>query len=171
MSSPVEAWVNEQAKMTNPDTIYWCDGSEQEARTLIEIGIKKEKIGNHNTFYELNHKLFPNAYLHRSHPSDVARVEHLTFVNQPTRELAGPNNNWMAPSEAKEKLHALYNGCMKGRTMYVLPYAMGHPDSPYSKLCIQLTDSVYVAVSMRIMTRMSRVVLDKIGTGTHFVKG
>jgi len=171
MKTPVEQWVEEQARLTKPDKVYWCDGSDAEAHRLIEIGMTTEKIGNHYTFYELNHRDFPNSYLHRSHPSDVARVEHLTYVNQPTKELAGPNNNWMDPGEMKERLYKLFDGCMRGRTMYVLPYAMGHPESPYSKLCIQLTDSVYVAVSMRIMTRMSKVVLDKIGSGTNFVKG
>ncbi|MCX8026932.1 MAG: phosphoenolpyruvate carboxykinase (GTP) [Thermodesulfovibrionales bacterium] len=171
MATEVEKWVEEQAKLTKPDKIYWCNGSDEEAQELLKIGMTTEKIGKHNTFYELNHKLYPNAYLHRSHPSDVARVEHLTFVNQPTKEIAGPNNNWMEPNQAKTMLHKLFDGCMKGRTMYVLPYTMGHPDSPFAKNCIQLTDSVYVAVSMKIMTRMSKTVLDKIGNSDNFVKG
>ena len=171
MSSPVELWVEEQARLTKPDNIYWCEGSEEEAYKLIEIGLKKENIGNNFTFHELNHKIFPNAFLHRSHPSDVARVEHLTYVNQPTKELAGPNNNWMDPGQAKRMLHKLFDGCMKGRTMYVLSYTMGQPESTYSKSCIQVTDSVYVAVSMRIMTRLSKGVLQKIGTRDNFMKG
>ncbi|MGE5239375.1 MAG: phosphoenolpyruvate carboxykinase (GTP) [Chloroflexota bacterium] len=171
MSTPVEQWVEEQARLTKPDNVYWCNGSEEEAYTLIETGLTQEKIGDNYTFYTLNHSMFPKSYLHRSHPSDVARVEHLTYVNQPTRELAGPNNNWMDPGEAKAMLTKLYDGCMRGRTMYVLPYTMGHPDSPYSKSCIQLTDSVYVAVSMRIMTRMSGEVITKIGNSSTFVKG
>lgn len=171
MATEVEKWVEKQAELTKPDKIYWCDGSDNEARKLLHIGMTEEKIGNHYTFYELNHREFPNAYLHRSHPSDVARVEHLTYVNQPTKEMAGPNNNWMEPSEAKRLLIGLFDGCMRGRTMYVLPYTMGLPDSPYAKHCIQITDSVYVAVSMKIMTHMSKEVLEKIGNRSDFVKG
>ncbi len=171
MATEVEQWVDEQAGLTKPEKIYWCDGSDDEAHRLLEIGMTVEKIGGHFTFSELNHKVFPNAYLHRSHPSDVARVEHLTFVNQPTKEMAGPNNNWMDPVEAKAKLNKLFDGCMKGRTMYVLPYTMGQPDSPYAKDCIQITDSVYVAVSMKIMTRMSSRVIERIGGSSDFVKG
>lgn len=169
--TPLERWVEEQAKLTKPDKIYWCDGSEEEARRLIEIGMKEERIAGHPIFYELNHTTFPNSYLHRSHPTDVARTEHLTFVCHPDKETAGPNNNWMDPGEAKEKMRRLSDGCMRGRTMYVLPYMMGHPDSPYSKACIQLTDVSYVAVSMRIMTRMNKDVIAKIGSGENFVKG
>jgi len=154
-----------------PDRIRWCDGSDEDARGIIEAGLKDEKIAGNPVFYELNHDIFPNSYLHRSHPTDVARTEHLTFVCHPNKELAGPNNNWMAPDEAKAKMRKLSDGCMKGRTMYVLPYMMGHPQSPYAKACIQLTDISYVAVSMRIMTRMSKSVIDKIGDSDDFVKG
>ncbi len=171
MATPVEKWVEEQARLAKPDKIHWCDGSEEEARTLMEIGMKQEKIGETPVFQELNHKTWPNAYLHRSHPTDVARTEQLTFVCHPTKDQAGPNNNWMDPKEAKEKLATLTDGCMKGKTMYVLPYMMGHPDSPYAKSCVQVTDITYVAVSMGIMTRMSKNVLDKIGNSENFVKG
>ncbi|MGE5294097.1 MAG: phosphoenolpyruvate carboxykinase (GTP) [Solirubrobacterales bacterium] len=171
MATPVEKWVEEQARLAKPDRIHWCDGSEEEARKLIEIGMKQEKIGANPIFQELSHKNWPNSYLHRSHPTDVARTEQLTFVCHPTKDQAGPNNNWMAPSEAKEKLAKLTDGCMKGKTMYVLPYMMGHPDSPYAKSCVQITDVSYVAVSMRIMTRMNKGVLDKIGNTDNFVKG
>ncbi len=171
MATPLEKWVEEQTKITKPDKIYWCDGSEEEARRLIEIGMKEEKIGDVPIFQELNQKSWPNAYYHRSHPTDVARTEHLTYVCHPDKEVAGPNNNWMHPDEAKEKMRKLSDGCMKGRTMYVLPYMMGHPDSPYAKACIQLTDISYVAVSMRIMTRMSKKIIEKIGTREDFVKG
>jgi len=171
MVTPLEKWVEEQAKLTRPDKIYWCDGSEEEARRLIEIGMKEEKIGDVPIFQELNQKNWPNAYYHRSHPTDVARTEHLTYVCHPDKEIAGPNNNWMHPNEAKALMTKLSDGCMKGRTMYVLPYMMGHPDSSYAKACIQLTDVSYVAVSMRIMTRMSKHVIDKIGTREDFVKG
>jgi len=171
MATAVEKWVEEQARLTKPDRIHWCDGSEEEARELIEIGMKEEKIGEHPIFQELNQKTWPTAYLHRSHPTDVARTEQLTFVCHPEKEQAGPNNNWMPPAEAKEKLAKLTDGCMRGRTMYVMPYMMGHPDSPYAKSCVQITDVSYVAVSMRIMTRMSKKVLDKIGSREDFVKG
>lgn len=171
MSSPLERWIEECARLTKPDQIYWCDGSEEEAHRLIEIGMFKEKINDKPVFSELNHKTWPSSYLHRSHPTDVARTEHLTFVCHPDKESAGPNNNWMDPREAKEMLTKLTDGCMRGRTMYVLPYIMGHPDSPYSKVCVQITDNSYVAVSMRIMTRMGKVALEKLGNSEDFVKG
>lgn len=171
MATPLERWVEEQARLTKPDKIYWCDGSEEEAQRLIEIGMSKERINGNPIFYELNHKAWPNAYLHRSHPSDVARTEHLTFVCHPDKGTAGPNNNWMEPAEAKRMLTKLTEGCMKGRTMYVLPYMMGHPDSPYAKACIQLTDSSYVAVNMRIMTGMGKEALERIGNREDFMRG
>ncbi|MFA4991631.1 MAG: phosphoenolpyruvate carboxykinase (GTP) [Candidatus Omnitrophota bacterium] len=171
MATQVEKWVEEQARLTKPDKVYWCDGSEEEAHRLMEIGKKEEKIGEHSVFRELNQKVWPNAYLHRSHPTDVARTEHLTFVCHPNKEIAGPNNNWMEPGEAKRMMTRISDGCMKGKTMYVLPYMMGHPDSPYAKACVQITDVSYVAVSMRIMTRMSKKVIEKIGDGDNFVKG
>ena len=171
MATALEKWVEEQARLTCPDKIYWCDGSEEEARRLIETGMKEEKINGQAIFHKLNQENWPNAYLHRSHHSDVARTEHLTYVCHPDKETAGPNNNWMAPEEAKEKMRALSFGCMRGRTMYVLPYMMGHSDSPYAKACVQLTDISYVAISMRVMTRMSRKVIDKIGKSDDFVKG
>lgn len=171
MSTPLKKWVEEQAKLTKPDRIIWCDGSEEETRRILEIGIKEEKIDGHPVFKELNQKTWPGAYYHMSHHTDVARTEHLTFVCHPDKDTAGPNNNWMDPGEAKALLTKLSNGCMKGKTMYVLPYMMGHPDSPYAKACIQITDVSYVAVSMRIMTRMSKKVIDKIGDRHDFVKG
>jgi phosphoenolpyruvate carboxykinase (GTP) len=171
MATPLERWVEEQAKLTKPDKIYWCNGSEDEARKLIDIGIREERINGQPVFQELNQKVWPNAYFHRSHPTDVARTEHLTYVCYPDRLTAGPNNNWMAPEEAKLLMRKLSDGCMKGKTMYVLPYMMGQPDSPYAKACIQITDISYVAVSMRIMTRMSKTIIDKIGTSDNFVKG
>lgn len=171
MATPLEKWVEEQAKLTKPDRIYWCNGSEEEARRLIEIGMKEETINGQPVFQKLSEKEWPNAFFHRSHPTDVARTEHLTFICHPDKETAGPNNNWMAPKEAKEKMTKLFDGCMKGRTMYVLPYMMGHPQSPYAKACVQLTDNSYVAVSMRIMTRMSKEVIDRIGSSDNFVRG
>jgi phosphoenolpyruvate carboxykinase (GTP) len=171
MATPLQRWVEEQARLAQPDKVYWCDGSEDECRRLVEIGIRDEKINGNPIFAELNQSTWPNAYLHRSHPTDVARTEHLTFVCHGEKETAGPNNNWMHPEEAKRLMAGLSEGCMRGRTMYVLPYMMGHPDSPYAKACVQLTDSAYVAVSMRIMTRMSRAVIDQIGDAEGFVRG
>lgn len=157
--------------MTKPDKIHWCDGSEEEARRLVEVGIKQEKIDGNPVFHELNQETWPHAYFHRSHPTDVARTEHLTYVCHPDKDTAGPNNNWMEPDAAKALMTRLSDGCMRGRTLYVLPYTMGHPDSPHAKDCVQLTDSCYVAVNTRIMTRMSRQVVDRIGTRDDFVKG
>ena len=169
MLTPLEHWVEEQAQLTKPARIRWCDGSEQEARELIEIGIREEKINGNPVFTKLSDRNWPNAYLHRSHPNDVARTEQLTFVCHPDKATAGPNNNWMDPKEAREKMKKLFDGCMKGRTMYVMPYMMGHPKSPYAKACVQVTDSTYVAVSMRIMTRMGKEALDRIGKSPDFL--
>ncbi|MEK7400623.1 MAG: phosphoenolpyruvate carboxykinase domain-containing protein, partial [Candidatus Poribacteria bacterium] len=171
MTTPLEKWVDEQAELAKPDKVYWCDGSEEEAHRLIEIGMHKERLNGNYVFHELNQNIWPSAYLHRSDPNDVARTEHLTYVCHPDREIAGPNNNWKDPKEAKGLLTQLSDGCMRGRTMYVLPYMMGHPDSPYSKACVQITDVSYVAVNMRIMTRMGKNVLEKIGNSEDFVKG
>jgi phosphoenolpyruvate carboxykinase (GTP) len=171
MATPLEKWVDEQARLFEPKHIYWCDGSEGEARRLIEMGMKEERIGLHDIFHELNHKLWPKSYLHRSHPTDVARTEHLTFVCHSDREATGPNNNWMDPKEAGELMTKLSTGAMRGRTMYVLPYMMGHPDSPYAKACVQVTDVSYVAISMRIMTRLGKRIVNKIGKSENFVKG
>ncbi len=171
MATYLEKWVEEQAKLTQPDTIYWMNGSEEEARELVKIGLTKEKINGHPTLTEMNGKIYPNAFFHRSHPSDVARTEHLTVVCTSSKDDAGPNNNWMDPAEAKAKVTPLFQGCMKGRTMYVIPYTMGHPDSPYAKSNIELTDSVYVALSMRIMTRVGQEAIQRIGASDTFGKG
>lgn len=171
MSTAVEKWVEAQAALTKPDKVYWVQGTEDEMRGLIRTGIESEKTGNQQTFRELNHSSFANSFLHRSHPNDVARTEQLTFVCTPTKDEAGPNNNWMEPGEAKTMVSSLFDSCMKGRTLYVIPYMMGHPDSPYAKPCIQITDSIYVVVSMYIMTRVGRNTLDRIGSTDRFVKG
>ena len=171
MATPLEKWVDEQARLTKPKKIYWCDGSEAEAHKIIEAGIREERINGQPIFHELNQKTWPKAYLHRSHPTDVARTEHLTYVCYPDKETAGPNNNWMEPEEAKRLMHKISDGCMAGKTMYVLPYMMGHPDSPYAKACVQLTDVSYVAISMRIMTRMGKAAIDRIGKSDDFFKG
>ena len=167
----VHDWVDDQARLLQPERIYWVDGTHEEMQRLIEIGMTQEKINNNNTFYKLNHREFPGAYYHRSHPQDVARTEHLTYVCLPSREDAGPVNNWMDPDEAKSMMLKLFEGSMRGRTMYVIPFSMGHPDSPYAKHCVQITDSVYVVVNMWIMTRVGRETLKKIGETGSFVKG
>jgi len=171
MATPLEKWVDEVARLTEPKQIYFCDGSDKEAQWLIEKGIKEEKIDGRPVFAQLNQKAWPNAYYHRSHTNDVARTENLTFVCHANPDIAGPNNNWMDPKEAKAKLTQLSKGCMKNRTMYVMPFVMGHPDSPYAKSCVQVTDNCYVTVSMRIMTRMGKIALDRIGNKADFIKG
>ncbi len=164
-------WVNEMAQLTKPDRIVWCDGSEEEKKRLTDIAVS-EKI-----LEPLNPEKLPGCYLHRSNPNDVARVEQLTFICTPTKDEAGPTNNWMAPDEAYAKLGKLFDGSMKGRTMYVVPYIMGPAGSKMSKIGVELTDSVYVALNMRIMTRMGRVALDmlagleKEGKGNDFNRG
>ena len=114
MASHLEEWVEEQARLAKPDRIYWCDGSEGEAERLLEIGMSEEKINGQRVFIKLNHKTWPTAYLHRSHPTDVARTEHLTYVCPSNRETAGPNDNWMDPGQAKQLLKRLSDGCMRG---------------------------------------------------------
>jgi len=171
MHGVVEKWVEEQAKLMKPDRVYWMEGTEEEMRRLIDIGVREEKIAGHPTFQPLDGSVFPGSYLHRSHPTDVARTEHLTYVCLPKKEDAGPNNNWMEPADARNMVHPLFDGCMRGRTLYVIPYMMGHPESPYARACVQTTDSVYVAVSMHIMTRVGRNVLDIIESKGRFVKG
>ncbi len=161
----LESWVAEMAKLTRPDRIHWCDGSEEErerfTREAVEQGI----------LIPLDQEKRPGCYLHRSNPNDVARVEHLTFICTRTKEEAGPNNNWMEPKEAYGKLGKLFDGCMKGRTMYVIPYAMGPVGSPMAKIGVELTDSVYVVLNMRIMTRMGTDALRMLGDSNDFNRG
>jgi phosphoenolpyruvate carboxykinase (GTP) len=170
MKTALQKWVDEQVALMQPDKVYWMDGSDEEAEKLISLA-EKEKINGQPVLTKLNHKDFPGAYYHRSNTNDVARTEHLTFICLPDKEDAGPNNNWMDPVEAKEKMNNFYKGCMKGRTMYVIPFIMGNPKSPYSKNCAQVTDSLYVALSMRVMTRVGKVAIDKIGNSNDFFKG
>jgi phosphoenolpyruvate carboxykinase (GTP) len=158
-------WVDEMAKLCKPDRISWCDGSAAEKKRLIEEALAS------NVLLPLNHEKLPGCYFHHSNPNDVARVEHLTFICTPTKEEAGPTNNWMDPKEAYQKLGALYDGAMKGRTMYVVPYVMGPATSPFAKVGVELTDSVYVAINMGIMTRMGKVALDRLGDSNDFNRG
>ncbi len=159
MASSVEQWVDEVSQTTRPDKVVWCDGSDAENERLIEQMLAD------GTLHPLNSDVHPNSYLHRSNPSDVARTEHLTFICSNTKEEAGPNNNWMPPAEARERVWPLFKDAMRGRTMYVVPYLMGPTESPYSKVGIELTDSPYVVANMRIMTRMGKVALDRLKNG------
>ena len=170
MATAAERWVEEQARLAKPDRVYWMDGSDGEAWRLLDIGLNEERL-NGPVFRELNHRTWPTAYLHRSHPTDVARTEHLTFVCHPEKEDSGPNNNWMDPVKAKKVMARLSDGCMRGRTMYVIPYMMGHPASPYAKACLMVTDSTYVAVSMRVMTRVGSHIYEKLKNRDDFIKG
>jgi phosphoenolpyruvate carboxykinase (GTP) len=165
MATPLEQWVNDVAKMTRPQKVVWCDGSAAEYEDLIE------RMLDDGTLMRLNQEAYPDCYLHRSHPSDVARTEHLTFICSPEREDAGPTNNWMPPKEARDKVGKLFEGSMQSRTMYVVPYIMGPVESPYSQVGVEITDSPYVAASMRIMTRMGKVALDRLGASDDFVPG
>jgi len=158
-------WVKECAGLTKPDRIEWCDGSANERRRLIE-----EAVGS-GVLIALNQEKRPNCYLHRSNPNDVARTEDVTFVCTPTREGAGVTNNWMAPEAAYSKLRALLAGSMAGRTMYVIPYVMGPLGSPFAKVGVEITDSIYVALSMGIMTRMGAAALEMLGTSDDFNRG
>ncbi|MEO8742293.1 MAG: phosphoenolpyruvate carboxykinase (GTP) [Lysobacteraceae bacterium] len=168
MSSSFDAlnlWVLEVARLTQPDRIQWCDGSDTESRALTELMLANGDL------IALNPETNPDCYLHRSNPLDVARVEHLTLVCTPEREDAGPNNHWMAPADAHAKIDALFEGCMRGRTMYVIPYCMGPIDSPISRCGVEITDSPYVVANMRIMTRMGAAALARIEREGSFVKG
>jgi phosphoenolpyruvate carboxykinase (GTP) len=161
----LQQWVNEVAELTNPADIHWCDGSDAEYQDLV-----KQMLAD-GTLSELNGETYPNCYLHLSDPSDVARVEHLTFVCTSEEEDAGPNNNWMAPAEAHEKVDALFEGAMQDRTMYVIPYCMGPIDSPFSRCGVEISDSPYVVVNMKLMTRMGTAALARIEREGSFVKG
>ncbi|HEY1908768.1 MAG TPA: phosphoenolpyruvate carboxykinase (GTP) [Myxococcaceae bacterium] len=158
-------WVRDCAALLKPDRIVWCDGSEAEKERLTKHAVDT------GVLIPLNPAKRPGCYLHRSNPNDVARVEHLTFICTPTKEGAGPTNNWMAPDEAYGKLTKLFDGSMKGRTLYVIPYVMGPLGSPLSKVGIEITDSVYVVLNMRIMTRMGKPALDMLGDSDDFNRG
>ncbi len=168
MSSTLAAlnhWVEQVAQLTRPDAIHWCDGSEAERERLTALMLESGDL------LGLNPDTHPDCYLHRSNASDVARVEHLTFVCTRERDEAGANNNWMAPDEARAKMQALFEGCMQGRTLYVVPYCMGPIDSPLSRCGVEITDSPYVVVNMRLMTRMGADAQRRIEREGHFVKG
>ncbi|HEY3445524.1 MAG TPA: phosphoenolpyruvate carboxykinase (GTP) [Myxococcales bacterium] len=159
------AWVYETAKLTKPDRVVWCDGSERE-----RVELTREAV-DAGALIPLNHEKLPGSYLHRSNPNDVARVEQLTFICTERREEVGPTNNWMHREDAYRKLTPLFDGSMRGRTMYVVPYLMGPVGSAMAKVGVELTDSVYVVLNMRIMTRMGQVALHVLGDSNDFNRG
>ena len=161
----VRRFVKEAAAMCRPDDVVWCDGSEAERERLIQVAVRSGDL------VPLDQETLPGCYLHRSAANDVARTEHLTFVCSRERDDAGPVNNWMAPDEAYDRLAGLFDGAMAGRTLYVVPFLMGPPGSSFSKVGVELTDSVYVALSMRAMTRMGDAALEHLGDSDDFTRG
>src|SRR5262245_18594167 len=152
----LDAWVEECARLTRPERIVWCDGSEREYAELVAVMLQD------GTLIRVNETVYPNSTLHRSDPTDVARTEHLTYICSGREEDAGPTNSWMAPDAAKALLRPLFDGCMRGRTMYVVPYLMGPSGSPHAKVGVELTDSPYVVANMRITTRMGQIALEHL---------
>ncbi|HKA91912.1 MAG TPA: phosphoenolpyruvate carboxykinase (GTP) [Haliangiales bacterium] len=165
-SEAAKRWVDEIARLTQPDDIHWCDGSEEERNRLTVLAMKQGDL------LELNADKLPGCYYHRSSPTDVARTEHLTFICSADKDDAGPTNNWMSPDEAKGKLTPLFTGAMRGRVMYVVPFVMGPLGSAFSRVGVQITDSIYVVLNMRIMTRMGNQAWDQLGgpVGDQFTR-
>ena len=159
------AWVEEVARLTRPDRVAWCDGSEEENRRLIRLMLAD------GTLIELDQDQFPSCTLHRSHPDDVARTEHLTFICTESRAEAGPTNKWMSPGDARANVGALFRDAMRGRTMYVVPYLMGPVGSPQARVGVEVTDSPYVVASLRVMSRMGEVALDALRESGDFCRG
>ena len=161
----VRKWVEEMAALCQPDRVYWCDGSDREKETMLREAVSQ------GVLIPLNQEKLPGCYLHRSNPNDVARVEDRTFVCSPRQDQAGPTNNWAPPREMYQKLYALARGAMKGRTMYVVPYLMGPAGSPMTKVGVEITDSIYVVLSMRVMTRMGVKAFEQLGSSEDFNRG
>jgi phosphoenolpyruvate carboxykinase (GTP) len=160
----IDQWVKEISALTKPDRVVYCNGSDEEGRQLVAECLATGEL------IELNQEKLPGCYLHRSAPHDVARTEHLTFISTTRKEDAGPNNNWMSPEEARTKLDPLFDGAMKGRTMYVVPFLMGPPGSRFSKVGVEITDSKYVVLNMRIMTRVGQIALAHLRTPDDFTR-
>ena len=160
----IEKWAKEVAALTTPDQIVYCDGSAEEGERITRECLATGEL------IELNQKKLPGCYLHRSASHDVARTEHLTFISTEHEEDSGPNNNWMSPPDARAKLTPLFKGAMKGRTMYVVPFLMGPPGSHFSKVGVEITDSRYVVLNMRIMTRVGKIALDHLDASGDFTK-
>ncbi|NDE85058.1 MAG: phosphoenolpyruvate carboxykinase (GTP) [Verrucomicrobia bacterium] len=161
----VKAWVEETAKLTEAEHVFWCDGSEGEKDYLTQQAVKQ------GVLIPLDSKKWPRCFYHHSNPNDVARVEQCTYVCTRRQKEAGPTNNWMDPKQMRQKLRGYLSGAMKGRTLFVIPYLMGPPGSPLSKVGIELTDSIYVVLSMRIMTRMGKVAWEHLGNSDEFNRG
>lgn len=164
MNGPVQRWVNDVSAMCRPEDVVWCDGSDAERQRLTEAAVRSGEL------ISLNQQELPGCFLHRSATNDVARTENLTFICSKEKEDAGPTNNWIAPAEAYERLSQLFASSMKGRTMYVIPFLMGSPGSRFSKVGIQVTDSVYVVLNMRIMTHMGTPALEQLGSSDNFTR-
>ena len=165
-TAALEKWVEESAQLTKPERIVWCDGSEREYADLVAGMLRTGEL------VQVNERAYPNSYLHRSNPNDVARTEEVTLICTERQEDAGPTNYWEDPKSAKERVGKLFDGAMRGRTMYVVPYLMGPAGSPHAKVGVEITDSAYVVANLRITTRMGKVAMDTLEkNGGKFVPG
>ena len=159
----LKAWVDEIVNICTPDAVVWVDGSEEEKKRLEKRGIARGQL------IPLDPEKFPGSFYSRSNSNDVARTEHLTYICAKDKDAVGPTNNWMSPEEGYRKAREILRGSMVGHTLYVIPFSMGPVGSPFSKIGVELTDSIYVVLNMRIMTRIGKQVLDQLGTDGEFV--